>query len=357
MDSVDADEDLARLPEAARAFVRGDVDLLPATLDAGAVEALVDALVARADALRLERLAGSRDKTVAKAARRGLHVLKTRGYKAPSTQTHEYRVHGPFAESDLPSLASLIDGRGERIVWLVRPNPDHGVDVFQAELSESRGLIGFSAGAASRKEWRAHAKKVIGDGRLGVAEVPAKHARWLIEAAWRRTQKEGRVAPEAFAQARLDLGHVDEPVRHPALDLVPLPLAEARGRLASLHGLREIASWIPPQESLQALDLEMGQIATSRLVIDPQQRKEQLEAAIGREADKAFTVELRALLAERLRETALLLSASGRVDEARLAVTAAALTLDREVPASDNPFVRRLFDKLIDPERVVGDGR
>jgi len=355
---VDAEEELAGLPEAARAFARGDVELLPGTLDAAAIDALVEALVARGDAARLQRLADARDKALAKPARRGLHVLKTRGVKLPATAAREFRVQGPYAEADLPSLASLIDGRGERIVWLVRPNADKGLDLFQAELSETRGLIGFSAGAAARKEWRAHAKKIVDDGRLGVSEVPARHARWLIEAAYRRTQAAGRVPPEGFAQARLDLGHVDPPSHHPALDVAPpLPLAEARARLADLHRLREVGAWIPPEASLQALDLEMGQIATSRLVVDPQQRKAQLEAAISREADKALTVELRALLAERLRETALLLAGRGHGDEARLCTTAAALTLDETVPASDNPFVLALWTKLIDPDRVVGEAK
>ena len=57
MDALDANEDLAGLPEAARAFARGDVDLLPSALDAAAVDALVAALVARGDAARLSRLA------------------------------------------------------------------------------------------------------------------------------------------------------------------------------------------------------------------------------------------------------------------------------------------------------------
>jgi hypothetical protein len=357
---VDAEDakDLTGLPEVARAFAQGDVELLPTALDEHSIEALVGALVARGDAIRLQRLADARDKTLSKPARRGLHLLKTRGVKVPSSEKHEFRVHGPYAEADLPSLASLVDGRGERIVWFVRHNADKGIDVFQAELSEERGLIGFSAGAATRKEWRAHARKILDDGRLGVGEIPARHARWLIEQAYQRTTSAGRVVPEAFAQARLDLGHVDAPVRHPAIDLAPpLPPDQARPRIAELHRMYEVGAWIPPRESLQALDLEMGQIATSRLVVDATQRKEQLEAAIVREAERSYTPELRAQLADRLYETALLLVGRGRAEEASLATAAAALVLDPSVSAGDNPFVRRLYDKLIDPARVVGDGK
>jgi hypothetical protein len=347
------DEDLDQLPEPARAFVRGEVDLLPTALDARAVEALVAVLVARGDAARLSRLAEAKDKALAKPARRGLHLLRTRGVQAPAPEKREFRVHGPHAEADVSSLASLIDGRGERIVWFLRP-AEGGYDLYQAELSETRGLIGFQAGLAHRKEWRAHAKKIRDNPRLGAAEIPSRHARWLIEEAYQRTLAAGRVPPEAFAASRLDLGHVDAPERHPALDLAPpLPLGEVRARLASLHQLPELASWIPPEDSLRSLDLELGQIATSRLVVEPRQRMEQVESALLREADRALTPAWRALLAERLHETALLLHAHGRTDEARLATAAAALTLDESVGAADNPFVRRLFEKVVAADRVA----
>ena len=42
-----------------------------------------------------------------------------------------------------------------------------------------------------------------------------------------------------------------------------------------------------------------------------------------------------------------MLAARGKIDEARLTTTAAAMTLDERVAASDNPFVIRLFDKVV----------
>jgi hypothetical protein len=126
-----------------------------------------------------------------------------------------------------------------------------------------------------------------------------------------------------------------------------MPIGEARARLAALHALPELRTWIPPEESLPALDLEIGNIVTSKLIVDPGQRREQLAAAVEKVAAAALTPAYRKLLAARLYETALLLAARGKSDEARLATTAAALTLDESVAAGDNPFVVRLFDKLV----------
>ncbi len=336
-----------QLPEAARAFADGDVELLPSAIDAAAGEALVALLVERGDAVRLARLGDGSDKALAKRARKALHLLRTRGVAAPVSPKREFRPHGPYAPSEELSLASMIDGRGERIVWLVRA-VDKGFDVFEAQLSDTRGILGFTTANAPRKDWRAHAARVVADERMAVARVSERHARQLIEAGYRTTLAAGRVPPEEFARARLGMGHYEPEERHPALDVAPpLPIAEARHRLASLHALPELRTWIPPEESLPALDLEIGNIVTSKLIVDPAQRREQLAAAVEKVATAALTPAFRALLGARLYETALLLAARDKTDEARLCTTAAALTLDEGVAAADNPFVIRLFDKVV----------
>jgi hypothetical protein len=338
------------LSAAARAFADGDdVSLLPSALSAAEGEALVALLVERGDAARLQRLGDgpdNKDKALAKLARKALHQLKTRGVKAPAPARREYRVVGPHAAEE-PSLASSIDGRGERVVWLVRGG-DEGFDVYEAQLSDSRGLIGFEAAHAPRKEWRQHAANLFKNARLGVGKVSERHARGLIEQGYQRALAAGRTAPEKFAQARLGLGHYEPEESHPALALAPpLPVEEARGRLAELHVLPELAMWIPPLELLPELDLAVGNIVTSKLVVEPAQRRAQLAEAVRRLADGALTAEYRALLGERLRETALLLAGRGLGEAARLATTAAALTEDAAVSAGDNPFVMAMFEKVV----------
>ena len=336
-----------RLPEAARAFADGDVELLPAALDEAAGEALVALLVERGDAARLQRLGDGADKALGKRARKALHLLRTRGVAAPKAEKREFRPHGPYGAAEDVSLASMIDGRGERIVWLVR-EAERGFDVFEAQLSDTRGILGFTTAHAPRKDWRAHIGRVVADERLAVGRVSERHARALIEEGYQRTLAAGRVPPEEFARARLGMGHYEPETRHPALDAVPpFAVAEVRGKLASLHELRELGTWIPPEESLPALDLEIGNIATSKLVVGAAGRQEQLAAAVERIATQTLTPEYRKLLGARLYETALILAARGKGDEARLVTTAAELTIDENVAASDNPFVLRLFDKVV----------
>jgi hypothetical protein len=335
------------LHEAARAFLEGDVDLMPGALAAPEVERLVAFLVGRSDMARLQRLGESRDKAVAKAARKAVHLLRTRGVPAPAPEKKVYRLKGPYApESDTPSMASIIDGRGERVMWLARVTPD-GFDVFQAETSETRGLVGFSVGSVSKKDWRSHVSGILNAEKNMVVRAASSHVRWLIEQAYERTLAAGRTLPEEFARARLDLGPVDKPEHHPALDLAPpLAVEEARARGASLHELPECASWIPPEDAVAKLDVELGQIATSKLVVSHADRADQVARAIEKLADEALTPHYRALLAERLHETALILVARHAEDEARLATAVAAWIADESVGGADNRFVRGLFEKL-----------
>jgi len=188
--------DASELPEAARAFVDGDVDLLPSAIDANAGEALVAILVERGDAARLQRLGDSSDKALAKRARKALHLLRTRGVAAPKPEKREFRPHGPYAPAEELSLASMIDGRGERVVWLVR-SADKGLDVFEAQLSDTRGILGFTTANAPRKDWRAHAARVVTDARMAVGRVTERHARQLIEDGYKRTLAAGRVPPRS----------------------------------------------------------------------------------------------------------------------------------------------------------------
>jgi len=224
------------------------------------------------------------------------------------------------------------------VVWLVRHASD-GFHVYQAELSETRGLIGFQAGTVPKKDWRLHVDSVLSDQRRMVKAAPHDQIRWLVEKAYQKSLAVGRTPPEEFARARLDLG--------PPVDWKrpPIEIVDDRRRYASLHELPEIAPWVPSEEVLQKLDLELGQIATSQLVVDPAAREQQRQQVIDTQAD-ALTPEFRQQLADRLEETALLVDG----ESAGLCMGAAALTRDASVAGSDNPFLRRLFEKLIRQE-------
>jgi hypothetical protein len=178
-------------------------------------------------------------------------------------------------------------------------------------------------------------------GRRVAALVPAEHARWLIEEAYRVTLASGRTAPPEFARARIELGEAKEPTEHPALALAKMPY-----EAFDLHTLEEVGSWVPPKESLEAVDLEVGNITTSKLVVSPAGRKEQLSLKL-EQLCNALPESFRKQIERRLYETALLYAARKPEVAAYLVETAATVASG---PAWDNRFWRRMFEKLVPPD-------
>jgi hypothetical protein len=348
-------DDLTSLPPSARAFVEEDAALLPTALSAEEGQQLVDVLLARGDAARLVRLGEGAGvaKPLAKAARRALHVLRTRGVSTPAPAPRTFQMRGPYAEEEaVPSLATTYDQLGERRVLFAQLGPDRStIEVHSATLSETHGLIGYELTEATRKQWRG----LVADAPETqlVWELPSAYARWLIEEAYLQTVAMGRAVPERFAEARLLLPPTERPAEHPALAAAPpydeLP-ADARARSLALFELPPLGAWLPPEELSRKLELALSEIATSQLVVDPAGRMAQAAGAIERLIAETYGGEAgrgeRERLAQRLDETALLF-ARAHLEAARLMTTLARRlrALSDGVLLAEEPFLRALVER------------
>ncbi len=90
---------------------------------------------------------------------------------------------------------------------------------------------------------------------------------------------------------------------------------------------------------------------TSKLIVDPHARGEQLDRALERLAERTLAGGWRARLVERLYEAALLVAARGRDADARLLTAAAALTADEAY--APNALAVALFDRLVDRKKLL----
>src|SRR5262249_45374424 len=148
------------------------------------------------------------DKTLAKAARKALHVLRTRGVAAPVAPVKAVlsadSLRVPEAEVDC--LASSIDGGGERAIWLARAE-SQGVAIFEAYVHEEHGITQFRSSEVSRKSYRNLNRELRGERmHFTIAPVPWSYARAEIELAYQRNQAAGRAIPVEFARARQQIG-------------------------------------------------------------------------------------------------------------------------------------------------------
>ena len=114
-----------------------DVEALPEPL----ALALLEGSVLAGQPALAEALAGSGNKALAKAAKKALYRLRSRGIevaeppRARPPSPRARRVAGP---EPLPALLTSIDGTGERVLEIARPLRGGGVEAIQFLSRTSR---------------------------------------------------------------------------------------------------------------------------------------------------------------------------------------------------------------------------
>lgn len=320
-----------------------DVATLPGPLAAAIARAALGA--GRADLLAA--LAGHAAKDVAKEAKRGLHLLRTRGVAVPEPPRPAAPAPAAPAEPALAAYASAVDGQGDRAVWIPRAVPGKGVEVGQAVVSDVRGLVELQLAMLGRKEWRAFAKGILDRGAgMGVGALDRARAIGMLGAARRENDASGQPVPDGADVWLAHLGPAAPPP-DPAEGFPALPPdeeAEALAASALLHDLPLLRGWIPDEPFLREIAAKLDEIQVSPIYVDERQRGEQLARTVEDAVDRYFDESRRRLLAGRLFSAAEHLARNGDPAHAR-AAAAAARALRGGVPPRQIPFARKLVEK------------
>lgn len=324
-----------------------EVQTLPAPLALAVLRAALQA--GRADLLAAA--AGHPAKEVAKEGKRCLHLLRTRGVAVPEPVRPPPPAAAPAPEPTFPSYASVVDGHGERAVWVTRNVPGRGVEVAQAILSDEHGILEFQAGVLGRKEFRSFSHDLEERGRvLGIAEVDRATAHALVAEA-RRLNDGAHPAPAGTDLWLSKLGPA-QPAPDLAARFPPLPEPEERAALEAsgeLHAEPLLRSWLADEDALRALAARLDEIAVSPVYLDDRQRQEQSIQALADAAEAWLDARHRRLLAARLYVVADHLDRTGRPQLARSAA-AAARAVGAGRPAAEIPFARLLVEKALPPQ-------
>lgn len=315
---------------------------LPGVLAAAAARAAIGA--ARVDLL--VALAGHGSKEASKEARRGLHLLKTRGVAVPEPPQPPPAATSQ-AEPPLSGYASAIDGHGERAVWLPRILAGKGVEIAQAVLCDERGFVEFQLAVIGRKEWRVFGRGLVERGAaMGVIEIDAALAHSMIAAARTLNEPSGHPVPPGADRWLGQLGPA-APLADPADELPPLPDDEERDAVAEsgkLHDLPLLRGWLVDEPFLRGVAATLDGIGVSSSYVDDAQRLEQMARVLSDAVTQWFDAKRTARFAGRLFATAAHLARSGDAAHARLAA-AAARALRRGVPPHEIPAARLLVQK------------
>lgn len=316
-----------------------------AQAEAGVALAAVEAARAGSRPEVLWALSSHPIREVGKAARRSLHLLRSRGVEVgepPAAPVAHLAVQKPQEVSE-PCRTTPVDGFGDRALWIPLKRAQ-GFDLFELILSDERGMVEAHRVEVSRKQLRAHFAS-LPQGGVGVYEIPPERAAGLVAQALALGGD-----PRAVTEARQLLERLGggDPAQAASISAVAAPAPDDAARLAeagSLFDEPEARTFVPAEELLREVAAKLDEIDVSPLLLDERQKTDRRQHVLDQAVESYFTSERRARFARRLFELSDLWSAEGRSGAAaRAAATARHLAGSGAI--LENAFARRMFHRV-----------
>jgi hypothetical protein len=250
--------------------------------------------------------ASSTDKLVHKEVRRSLYRLEQRGVTVPHASAPRPVIVAPGPA--LEGFVSAVDGRGDQLVWLVKPRPG-GVAHLFAVLNDPEGMREVDLSETTRKSLRAARQELMSRHELRMVESDWRYCDFLADRAFRWAVDAGRTVTGDYRSLRAQL------IQEPATAMPPLVFSrmdvEAVRReprlvaeSAQLLEEDEFRTWFFDPTILKPYLDEMRQIRESPLVLNPAQQQERFRAVAERAIEELFGGTLQASWVRRLQEMA-----------------------------------------------------
>jgi hypothetical protein len=298
-------------------------------------------------ALLLEMEAKCADKDLKREVRRSLFRLEQRGVSLPQ-RAPETAGAPVLAKEEDRGYVSHVDGRGDLVVWYVRPQRSGDYYILSGVVNHRRGLLEADAGQVARP-----ALRDLLEGtrrRFSIRLLPADAA-WcdlVLHEAYKQCGVKRSAGVSRFPSFRMEISH-RVPGRVPCpvhallageLTFGNRELLESSGRLLEepeLSGWLLDADWMEPHlESLRDL-------ADSPLVLNRFQQEERREKGLQAATAAIFDGEAREIYRKRLEATAYFFLLGGREEAARRALSVhGALSPESPDPPGSLAFVAAL---------------
>src|SRR5262249_19449795 len=128
--------------------------------------------------------AGAPAKDLKREARRSLFKLEQRGLTVPRAEASAGKRSAAASISEIEGYISIVDGAGDRLVWLVRPHAGGGLQLLQGAVSDRNGLLQADGGVVKRKDLRDQADEIQKNAQLPMAPVPWEYADGILYSAY-----------------------------------------------------------------------------------------------------------------------------------------------------------------------------
>jgi hypothetical protein len=257
--------------------------------------------------------------------RRALFKLRQKGIETPPAQAQEKQAR-PSAAAD-PGLSALIsptDPEGARIAWLVKERRQGGINRLWGLTSEVEGLVGATLTPLSRRELRTERSDLERRAGAKLVDADPALADFLLCEAYRNTPEARRGQVGNFYALRAEIIAAPAPAEfeHPVYRELNAEAADEPS--VELLKEPEVAAWRLNPDQIRPYVNEVAEIQQSPLVLNRFQQEDRINLIIDRAAGELLSGPNADRIRRRFEDLAYYFARSGKKDQAKWAVAAAA---------------------------------
>jgi hypothetical protein len=293
----------------------------------------------------------STDKDYKKEIKRALFKLSQRGLEIARESVGHQAAPTPLftREPDTEAYMSAVDGGGGRLIWLAKAQPGHGLQVIQAMLHDRDGLLRIGGAHLRRKEMRDMFHELQRQHSVNMISIPWEFADWAIYEGYENAKGRGQDGLEKFHELRSIIG-AEKPKEqiHPIyqkIDAAEVREGPWREQSRRLLDEPELRYWVLTDDWVQQFLAQIQEAQTSRLVLNPLQKEERMNAIV-REAVKTLcSGENGRAFKRRMEDMALYFAETRRSEAAKLSLAVALQVGEGEPGPLDLSFLTGLVQK------------
>jgi hypothetical protein len=290
------------------------------------------------------------DKELRHEIRRSLYKLSQKGIATKKTE--QAPTPPIFAAIEPEGYLSPIDGRGDRLLWLVKAKAGGGLHYLSAVVNEPEGLRYFDFAEINRKKLRQMRQDFTTRMHMVMVEAPWRYCDAVMHEGYERAKAKGDKETDAYLAFRTHLLSAPaQPVEVPLparLDTAAIAADETLLQTsAQLLQEPELQSWMLDHERAHHYTDQISQAQESPLILNRLQQQDRLQTVIDNAIIEVFAGEQGGAYARRLEETALYLAATDREEAAKRAFVVS-LALKRSTQGGKGiPFCEELIRQSI----------
>jgi len=306
------------------------------TIDLAVVH-LLGRIVDETSVATLEELAAAaEDKEVKREIRRSLFKLGQKGLAVSEKEAEPKDASKPSFSltPEIEAYLSPIDGAGNYLLVLARPQMGSGLFAIQAAINDRQGLQRIGGALIRRKEFRAMMNEMKAAHGISMVPIPWPYGDWRLHAAYEQARGRGAEGIEEYTTLRSHLTNTavkEEP--HPIFSYLDREALAASAGLESSRSLleeNEFRMWVLDEDLIMPYVERARALKESRIVLSPIQQSERFEAVVKEAVDGIFLDDtMRPIFERRFEDVALHLLMSDREEKAK-SVLRVALALERQ---------------------------